>query len=222
VASMTSQMWNERYAASQAVWSITPNVWVEQVAADLPAGTALDLAAGEGRNALWLAERGWRATAVDFSAVALDRARTWAAQRLGPGADRLATVVADLLEYTPDAQFDLVLVVYLQLPADQRGTILRTAARAVAPGGHLLVVAHDSDNLAHGYGGPQDPAVLYTAEDVTADVAGLGLDVVRAEAVRRPVDTPAGPRHAIDVLAVFSRGVKAGAGRGRRTAAWGE
>lgn len=209
MAGMTSQMWDDRYAASEAVWSITPNTWVAQVVehdlAAVPVGTALDLAAGEGRNALWLAERGWQATAVDFSAVALDRARTWAVERLGQAAGRLTTVVADLLQYRPDAAFDLVLVIYLQLPADQRGTVLRTAAAAVAPGGYLFVVAHDSDNLAHGFGGPQDPAVLYTAQDVAADVAGLGLDPVRLEAARRPVQTPDGTVEAIDALALLRR-----------------
>jgi SAM-dependent methyltransferase len=206
---MTSRMWDERYAASEAVWSTTPNAWVQQVVEDdlagTPVGTALDLAAGEGRNALWLAERGWQATAVDFSAVALDRARTWAGERLGQAVGRLTTVVADLLHYEPDDVFDLVLVVYLQLPADQRGAVLRTAAGAVAPGGHLLVVAHDSDNVAHGCGGPQDTAVLYTAQDVAADVAGLGLDAVRLEAARRPVRTADGTVEAIDALALLRR-----------------
>ena len=114
------QMWDERYAASDAVWSWTPNVWVEQVTSGLSPGTALDLAAGEGRNALWLAENGWDATAVDFSRVALARAEAWAAERLVDGPGRLTTVVADLLEYRPASTFALVLVVYLQLPAEQR------------------------------------------------------------------------------------------------------
>jgi len=203
--SMTSGMWDERYAASEAVWSTTPNMWVEQVTTSLPVGTALDLAAGEGRNALWLAERGWQATAVDFSSVALDRARQWAQQRLGEDASRLTTVVADLREYRPDPTFDLVLVVYLQLPRELRRPILRMAAGAVAAGGTLLVVAHDSENLAAGFGGPQDPAVLYSARDVAADVEGLGLVAERLEQVRRDVPTDGGVRTALDAVAVLRR-----------------
>jgi SAM-dependent methyltransferase len=203
--SMSSSAWDDRYAASDAVWSRTPNMWVEQVTADLAAGTALDLAAGEGRNSIWLAERGWRATAVDFSAVALDRAHAWATDRLGPDVDRLTTVTADLLDYRPTATYDLVLVVYLQLAAEQRRAILRCAASAVANEGTLLVIAHDSENITRGYGGPQDPAVLYTAEDVAADVAGLGLVPVRLERVTRSVATSDGARDALDALAVLRR-----------------
>ena len=201
------QMWDERYAANDAVWSRTPNVWVEQVTSGLMPGNALDLAAGEGRNGLWLAENGWDATAVDFSQVALDRAATWAAQRLGDGPGRLITVVADLLEYRPTSTFDLVLVVYLHLPAEQRRQVLRqAAASAVGPGGRLLAVAHDSTNLTDGVGGPQDPGVLYTAQDVADDIAGLGLAPVRLERVRRLVTTPDGAqREAVDALALFGR-----------------
>jgi SAM-dependent methyltransferase len=202
---MTSQMWDDRYAGKDAVWSTTPNMWVEQVASPLPAGTALDLAAGEGRNALWLAELGWTATAVDFSSVALERARAWASERLGDDAGRLTTIVADLEAYEPQERYDLVMVIYLQVPADLRRQVLRTAAAAVAPGGRLLVVAHDSANIGGGHGGPQDPAVCYTAEDVVADVAGLGLAPLRVELARRPVQTPDGEKVALDALAVLAR-----------------
>lgn len=200
---MDSTTWDERYAASDLVWSAGPNVWVEKVASELPVGTALDLAAGEGRNALWLAERGWRATAVDFSAVALDRAGRIAAERLGDAADRLRTVVADVTRYGDDRDYDLVLVVYLQLPSEQRRAALRAAAARVAPGGRLLVVAHHGDNLAEGVGGPPDPAVLYTEQDVVADVAGLGLAVERAERALR--DVAGADRQAVDTLVVLAR-----------------
>lgn len=203
---MDHQDWDERYAATELMWSAGPNVFVEQIAGDLPPGRALDLAAGEGRNALWLAERGWDATAVDFSQVALDRARELAAQRLGADAGRFTTHRADLQSYQPPAQaYDLVLLVYLQVPADQRRTAVRAAASDVAPGGALLVIAHDTDNLAHGVGGPPNPAVLYSAADVVADLEGTGLAVARAEQVRRPVETPDGVRHALDALVLATR-----------------
>ncbi|HSR26355.1 MAG TPA: class I SAM-dependent methyltransferase, partial [Candidatus Eisenbacteria bacterium] len=115
---MDAGHWDERYAAKELVWSAEPNVFVAEATADLPAGRALDLAAGEGRNALWLAERGWRVTAVDFSQVALDRASALARERAIRPPGSFATLRADLLDYVPPAQaYDLVLVVYLQLPA---------------------------------------------------------------------------------------------------------
>jgi SAM-dependent methyltransferase len=137
-----STTWDERYTGTEPVWSTTPNQWVEQATAELPPGRVLDLAGGEGRNALWLADRGWAATVVDFSQVALDRARALASERFGVHDQRLVTVRADLLTYRPEpASFDLVLVVYLQLPSSARAAVLARAAATVAPGGRLLVVA---------------------------------------------------------------------------------
>lgn len=198
--------WDERYDQKEMVWSVGPNMFVEQVCADLPPARALDLAAGEGRNALWLARRGWQVTAVDFSAVGLDRARQLAAAEPIEQPGSLATEVSDLLVYSPAPQaYDLVLIAYLQVSADTRRQVVRMAAGALARGGLLLVVAHHFDNLEHGYAGPQDAAVLYTPEDITGDLAGCGLTVERAERVVRPVETDDGPRDALDTL-VLARG----------------
>src|ERR1019366_1344819 len=154
--------WNQRYAGSELVWSAAPNIWVEQLTQDLPPGTALDIAAGEGRNALWLAARGWHATAVDFSAVALQRAASLAEEQLGPDVGRLVTLEVDVQRWVPRPRsYDLVVVVYLHLREKQRSAVMLAAAKAVAPGGTLLVVGHDLENLTSGHGGPQDPAVLY-------------------------------------------------------------
>lgn len=203
---MRSALWDERYAASSLVWSATPNAWVEELTAALPPGRVLDLAAGEGRNALWLAERGWDATAVDFSQVALDRARQLAEARLGELTGRFRTEQADLLTYSPrPGGFDLVLVVYLHLPAGERALVMRSAADAVAPGGRMLVVAHDTENLEHGVGGPQDLGLLYTAVDVVEDLADSGLDVELAYRPTRLVETASGPRHAIDAIVLAVR-----------------
>ncbi|MGZ8630974.1 MAG: class I SAM-dependent methyltransferase [Actinomycetota bacterium] len=203
---MDAAGWDDRYAARDQAWSVEPNIWVEQLTADLPPGRALDLAAGEGRNALWLAERGWDVTAVDFSSVALERARRLAADRLGPEAGSLTTVHADLLGFEPPkVAYDLVLLVYLHLPELERRRIVRGSARAVAPSGRLLVVGHDRDNLAHGIGGPQDPAVLYSPSDIEADLQGTGLTIDRAESMSRPVETDEGTARALDTVVLAHR-----------------
>ena len=203
---MDAEYWNQRYDQTELVWSAGPNVWVEQVTSGLTPGTALDLGAGEGRNALWLAENGWDATAVDFSSVAIERARDLARDRLGDTAGRFQGLCADLLGYQPTARSsDLVMLIYLQMPPEQRRTVIKSAASAVRAGGLLLVVAHDSDNLVRGYAGPQDPSVLYTTADITADLATSGLSIDRAEQVVRVVTTDAGPRQALDALVVASR-----------------
>ena len=205
----SAQDWDDRYAAAKLVWSRGPNVFVEEFAQDLPVGRALDVAGGEGRNALWLAERGWDATVVDFSEVALSRALQLWAERpdaVHSAGGQVRVQVVDLLvDDVGYREYDLVLVCYLQLPTSQRRLALQSAARAVAPGGALLVVGHHSDNLTDGAGGPQDPAVLYSQADVVADLDGTGLAVRRAERVSRTVSTTDGERLAWDALVVASR-----------------
>lgn len=193
---MDAAMWDERYRAAELVWGAAPNRWVEQEVGDLPTGRAIDLACGEGRNALWLAARGWQVTAVDFSAVALEKGRTLES-RQPAGATPVDWQCHDATEVQVEPVYDLALLCYLQLPAPLRGRAVRNAAAALAPGGVLLVIAHDSANLTEGTGGPQDPAVLYTAADVVDDLGGA-LSVDRADAVLRPVD--GAQRPAIDAL----------------------
>jgi len=181
--------WDERYAAADLVWSATPNRFVEAELAELPAGRALDLAAGEGRNALWLAGLGWQVTAVDFSLVGIDKGRALQ-ERHEHGRDlHVDWVHADVLTYNPGpVSFDLTLIAYLQLTADERRAAVRRAFGALSVGGTFFLVAHDATNLAEGTGGPQDPAVLYTAEEVLADLDGERFEVQRAERVARVVE----------------------------------
>jgi SAM-dependent methyltransferase len=206
---MDSTAWNQRYEGSELVWSAAPNIWVRQLTEDLPAGTALDIAAGEGRNALWLAARGWDATAADFSAVALQRARSLAKENLGQDAGRLETLEVDVKTWVPQPlSYDLVLVVYLHLPKGERSPIMRAAAEAVAPGGTLLVVGHDLENLVSGHGGPQDPAVLYRPGDIVADIEPAHLVIVREQtAVRSLTDDQGLPAEALDALVLARRAV---------------
>jgi 2-polyprenyl-3-methyl-5-hydroxy-6-metoxy-1,4-benzoquinol methylase len=194
---MDSHAWDRRYADSEFVWTVHPNRFLVEEAASLAPGRALDLACGEGRNAVWLAQRGWEVIGVDFSQAGLAKAQRLASER-GVHPEWIA---ADLLDYRPQPRaFNLVLISYLQLPADQRAQVVKAAADGVAPAGTLLVVAHDRENLQDGHGGPQNPTVLYTAEDIIGDLAGSGLRVQRADRVRRPVQTPDGERVALDAL----------------------
>lgn len=187
--------WNARYAGSELLWTARPNrAFAAEVEALAP-GKALDLACGEGRNAVWLAERGWHVTGVDFSDVALSKAGRLASSR---GVE-VEWVLADLLEWEPPPRaFDLVAVLYLQLPAGELGRVLRRAAGAVAPEGTVLVLGHDATNLTDGYGGPRDAAVLFTPDQVAADLAGLVVE--RAERVLRTVAVEGGERTAVDAL----------------------
>jgi SAM-dependent methyltransferase len=189
---MEREDWNRKHGEGGLLFGAEPNRFLVAESEGLAPGRALDLACGAGRNAVWLAERGWTVLGADFSDVALENARGLAAER---GVE-VEWVQADLREWEPPAQaFDLVVVLYLQVPGDELRSELRNAAEAVAPGGTILVVGHHLENLEHGYGGPSNPAVLYTPDQVVAALDGLEIE--KAEPVLRPVE---GERDAIDVL----------------------
>lgn len=192
---MDSDAWDERYAGTELVWSAEPNRFLAAEVGGLTPGRALDVACGEGRNAVWLASLGWTVTGVDFSPVGLDKAHRLAQER----GVSVEWVTADVTTYEPPAgAFDLVVVLYLHLPAPALAVVLARAAHALAPGGTFLLVAHDETNLTEGYGGPQDATVLYGPDDVVAALRDLTIE--RAERIRRPVDTGERTVDAIDVL----------------------
>lgn len=200
---MDAAEWDARYAGSDLVWGADPNRFVAAELDQVTPGRALDVACGEGRNAIWLATRGWSAVGVDFSAAAIERA-TRLAEQAGVAAVTeflVGDVVAGPL---PTGPFDAVVVAYLHLPVNERRDTLRRAASLVATGGLLVVVGHDTSNLTDGVGGPQDPAVLFTPEDLVDDV-GAGFVIEKAERVHRPVTTPDGEREAVDALLVARR-----------------
>ncbi len=172
---------------------------------DLPPGTALDVACGEGRNALWLAELGWRATGIDFSGVAIDKARQ-IAQHRGVLVD---WQVADITSAEiPGAAFDLVLVAYVHTDAQARAAWLPKVINAVKPGGLFIYIGHDPDNIEHGVGGPQDPGLLPGTQDITSLLDGF--DIMAAEVVERPVAADPGHGRAQEgtALDTFVRAVR--------------
>ncbi len=190
--------WDERYEAGR-MWSREPNRFFVDAVDGLDAGRALDLACGEGRNALWLAQRGWTVTAVDFSTVAIDRGREIAAD-LGIDLD---WQVADLTTWELGVEaWDLVAHVYLHWAAECREPFLDRCAAAVAPGGRIVVVGHDRTNIEDGHGGPQDPALLTTPDELAERFSAAGLTVERAEIVHRPVQVDVGNGETTEVNAL--------------------
>ncbi|SFL71388.1 class I SAM-dependent methyltransferase [Nocardia asteroides NBRC 15531] len=212
--------WDARYAQSELVWGAPPNSTVVEyvygldrrvpLLPDEPGGAppelprALDLACGEGRHALWLATHGWHVDAVDFSQVGIDKGRTVAARLSRSVRSRVDWRCADITDLATaglTGPYELILMVFVHLPAAQRGALLRELAGMLSPGGLLLVLGHDSRNLTDGYGGPQDPAILFTPEDVRAELGDADLTIRVADAVLRPTEGP----DAIDALVVAER-----------------
>jgi SAM-dependent methyltransferase len=185
--------WDARYSQEGLLWSARPNRFLVAEVSDLTPGRGLDLACGEGQNSIWLAGLGWRMLGVDYSPVAIEKARR-RAERDGVAAEFLCD---DLVMYEPEAgAFDLVVVLYLHIGADERKVVLERAARAVSPGGTFVFVGHDLTNLTEGVGGPSDTALHVTPDELVAELPGLEIE--KAERVLRDVADE--ERDAIDAL----------------------
>jgi 2-polyprenyl-3-methyl-5-hydroxy-6-metoxy-1,4-benzoquinol methylase len=185
--------WDRRYAAVENLWAVKPNRFLVNEVAELPPGRALDLACGEGQNAIWLATLGWSVTGVDYSQVAIDKAR----DRANRERVEVDFVRADLLDFEPDPRsYDLVLLLYFHLPPAELRTVLGKAQHALAEGGTVVIIGHDRTNITDGVGGPSDPSIHYTPDELTADLAEL--EIVKATRVLRDVDGE--ERDAIDAL----------------------
>jgi SAM-dependent methyltransferase len=198
------ESFEQLYRATDALWSGRPNAQLVREAADLPSGRALDVGCGEGADAVWLAERGWRVTAVDFSATALERRAARAAAAGEELAARIDWRHVDVTRWAPEpAAFDLVSAQYMHLPADQRGPLFARLAASVVVGGTLLVVGHDlSDHPADGHQ-PPDLGRFFTAADVAAGLDPAVWDVLVAES--RP-----GARHEGSDVVVSDAVLRAG------------
>ena len=192
--------WDERHRSGDFEGE-GPNPTLVLGTAGLLPGTALELAAGSGTNAVWLARQGWRTTAVDWSPVGLANGHA-KAEAAGVEVEWLER---DLFAWSPPGRsFDLVVIVYLHLPPDERGPVYAAAAAAVAPRGRLLVVGHDRLNATEGEGGPPDTVRLFTADEIAHELLAVDPTFVveRSEVVRR---VPPPGRAPIDSLLVLHR-----------------
>lgn len=207
---LTAGFWDERYAGSDRVWSGRPNQRLVEQVADLQPGTALDVACGEGGDAIWLAHQGWRVTAVDVSQVALAKLAGHAEDE--GVADRLRIGFYDALADPRPAgrrTFDLVTVSFLHVPVDDFAEIYRGIADAVAPGGRLLVTAHHPHDVESGSRHDHGPDLLFEPDRVltTLDVAAPGSpwEVEVAETPDRVQETADGPLDVRDTVVRLRR-----------------
>lgn len=204
-----AEFWDGRYGEREQVWSGNPNRVLVDLVANLPPGRALDLGAGEGGDSVWLAERGWRVTAIDVSATALARGRAAASAR-GPAGARIDWEVADLATWRPSDRYDLVSAFFLHSPVEfPRVEVLRRAADAVADGGHLLLVGHAEPPpwmRGHEHAGDHE-MTLPTPESEMADLAldESEWEVVNAEVREREGTGPDGERGVLRDSVVFLR-----------------
>ena len=171
-----SQFWNERFAQDGYLYGTEPNAFLAHRYTLFPhRGHILLPGDGEGRNGVWLARRGFRVTVVDGSEVGLEKTRALA-KRHGV---QVETIHATLPDWTPEpSTYDGVASIYLHLPPAIRTQVHGSLARALKPGGVMLLEAFTPAQLAFSSGGPKDEALLYTTEMLAEDFAGLSIDAL--------------------------------------------
>lgn len=193
---MHAQFWDERYRSRDRLFSGAPNGVLVAEVTGLAPGRALDAGAGEGGDALWLAEQGWQVTAADISSVALERAAHSGAE--SGVADRIQWSRVDLTQQSPPAAaYDLVSAQYFPLLRRPEHTALRGLLTAVASGGTLLFVGHDLGDLPPN--DEFDPRDYYQPDEV-AGLLGCDWDILVNEARPRTAPAPAGTHHIRDVV----------------------
>jgi thioredoxin reductase len=195
--------WDHRYGGDQ-MWSGNPNGTLANEVGDLVPGRALDVGAGEGGDALWLAEQGWSVTASDISPLALARIAAEAVRRSAHVACRHAD--ANALDAFEAGAFDLVSAQYASIPRTPDDRAVRNLVNAVAPGGTLIVVGHDLDpmrapvdTLARSR--PFDPDAYVQVDDFAAALAGSpAWDIEVHEKRPRPAGAASASHHVDDIV----------------------
>jgi SAM-dependent methyltransferase len=191
----TPQYWDDRYRSADQLWSGRPNSQLVAQAADLPLGDALDVGCGEGADAIWLASRGWRVTAVDVSNVALERAARHAALLGDEVASRITWRQADMYSWDPgQSEFDLVSAQFMYLPPAAFAEMYGRLAAAVRPRGTLLLVGHNAEDLrAHN---AEAADMAWSAQQLAPALDPADWEILLAGEVKRPAaDAAHSARH---------------------------
>jgi thioredoxin reductase/SAM-dependent methyltransferase len=201
---MDERFWDDRYRSAPALWSGKPNATLVAEAGDWSPGTAIDVGAGEGADAIWLAEQGWTVTGQEVSSVAIERASTHAADAGEPIASRITWAHGDIA--TLDlATYDLVTSHYVHVASGEREPFVRRLAELVAPGGRLMIVAHHPSDLATNIRRPRRPDLFATAAQLAA-LLDDRFSIVTAEARPRGInDADGNPVTIRDTVLVAER-----------------
>lgn len=194
-------MWNERYAEPGFAYGTEPNDFLRAQASRLPtSGLALELCAGEGRNGVWLAQRGLAVTSVDGSSVGLAKAARLAAERGVP----LETVVSDMANYEVGQRtWNVIVSVFAHLPPELRRRVHSSCVRALAPGGLFVLEAYTPAQVPRGTGGPRDPSMCMSLALLREELAGLTFE--HAEELEREIHEGAHHRGVSSVVQVVAR-----------------
>lgn len=155
--------WDERFKQDEYVYGKEPNEFIKQIAHQLKGENVLTIAEGEGRNAVYLAEQGFRVTAWDYSEVGLEKTRALAKQR----GVTVETELVDLEQvHWQKNEWDIIINVWGHISGHAKGRLLQGISKAVKPGGMYATEIYSVHQLDYKTGGPPVREMLYTPEDI--------------------------------------------------------
>jgi SAM-dependent methyltransferase len=170
------EFWEQRYSEHGWAYGTEPNDFLRaQTRHFRPGARALVIGDGEGRNGVWLAQQGMAVLSVDYSRAGLKKARALAAAK----GTRIETEHADLAAWDwPKCKFDLIVSIFVHFAPDVRPTIHRAMVDALVPGGVIILEGFNPRQVEHRSGGPRDPAMLYSADDLRGDFAAGQVELL--------------------------------------------
>lgn len=173
-SNMSNTFWNERYSGDELAYGEAPNDFLSIMANQLPTfGHALDIGAGEGRNALFLASRGLNVLAVDQSEVGIRKAQRLAQER----GLTLRAQATDLQDFDAEHNsFDVISSIFVHLPATLRAVVHKRVVAWLKQGGVFLLEAYAPDQIERDTGGPKDPSLLASLEVILGDLDALEIE----------------------------------------------
>jgi SAM-dependent methyltransferase len=209
-------LWDQRYATEHYVYGTEPNAFLAEVADILTPGSALCLAEGEGRNAVFLAGLGHQVLAVDASAVGLAKAERLARER----GVNVETRLSDLVDFRIEpAAWDLVVSIFCHVPPVLRRDLHRRVVAGLKPGGRLILEAYTPRQLVLGTGGPPTAEMMMTLAELREELDGLEMslaDELERDVIEGSLHTGRGA--VVRILAVKPGASKVGRGASRADA----
>ena len=201
---MDKAFWDDKYSATEYVYTKDVNRFVKESCSDLAPGKMIDLAGGEGRNTVFFAEKGWQAENVDLSSVGLEKCVALAKER--GVTDKVVTTNASALDFVSKlAPVDLGVCAYLQIPSKDLDVAIGRLVDNIKPGGVFFGVWHALENLEEGFGGPQNPELLPSTESMTTVLSKLPLEISFVTNRDGQVQTREGLKPSITLTAMATR-----------------
>lgn len=185
---MSESFWNDRYTNAENSYGIAPNEFFKEQLLKIPPGELLLPGEGEGRNALFAAEKSWRVSALDFSKVAQEKALSLASKKN-------LTIRYEIVDIgfmtLPKVKYDAIALIYVHLPEKERKHLHQACINALTPGGTIILEAFSRDQEQYSSGGPKDSSLLYSLDELKKDFQPLNFEVAKETIVR----LDEGPNH---------------------------